>query len=73
MIYKQARDAFSKYWQEFKQAVPENELPCARFWTNHGFLSGFIDGIEDPRVKDYPLSCKYYANAREEGRKKALT
>ena len=66
-IFKKAGRLFNDYWKEFRKTVPEDQMRCARFWCNHGFLSGAVGGPEDTVVRNYPLSYKYYANARKEG------
>jgi len=74
-IYKLAGELFNDYWKEFRKTVPANELRCARFWCNHGFCGGVVEPYNDTEVhliKDYPLSLKYYTNARKEGIKHGI-
>lgn len=76
MLCDAAYKPWEAYWNEFKKTIPEEEYAIHRFWTNHGWLTGFIhpdlkdeDDHDYQLVKDYSYSLKIYTDARKEGRK----
>lgn len=68
-------EPWEAYWKEFEPTIPKGEWKIYRFWTNRGWLTGFIrPDMEDEKdddyqlIKDYGKSLQIYTNARELGR-----